>query len=250
MISFVASSAPKSQDALTQLSSKYLAVETDEADVIVAIGGDGHMLEVMHKFVNSGKPIYGINCGTVGFLMNNIGDKDLIECINSAIKHTINPLEMIVTDTNDNTQRSLAFNEVSLLRNSGQAIHLKISVQDKVRLEKLVCDGALVCTPAGSTAYNLSAHGPVLPIHSKSLALTPISPFTPRRWRGAILPMDADITFEALDADKRPVIATADNTDAKHVKTVHIKTSAKDSIIIMTDAEHDLEERIIAEQFM
>ena len=248
-IAYEVSSTQQAQEMFEQVSSKHPASNPNDADVIVAIGGDGFMLSVMHKFVNTNKPIYGINCGTVGFLMNAIAKNDLMQSIKTAISHTIKPLEMHATDTDGIVHRSIAFNEVSLFRTSGQAVHLKISVQKKVRIESLVCDGALLSTPAGSTAYNLSANGPILPIDSNSLALTPISPFTPRRWRGAILPDNAVVTFEVLDYKKRPVLATADHTETKNIIRVVAKTSDTDSAIILTDVNHDLEERIIAEQF-
>ncbi|MES0881578.1 NAD kinase [Roseibium sp. SCP14] len=248
-LAFVASDTNEAQAALKDLSSRYGNVSAEEADVIVALGGDGLMLQTLHTHMGSGKPIYGMNRGSVGFLMNEYQNNDLVERLAKADITTIRPLEMTATDEEGEEHKALAINEVSLLRQTSQAARLKISVDDRVRLEELVCDGCLVATPAGSTAYNLSAHGPILPISAQLLALTPISAFRPRRWRGALLPNWAKVDIEILNPHKRPVSASADHTEIRRVKHVSVSESAVSEGIIMFDSDHGWDERILTEMF-
>ncbi len=248
-IAFIASSSDEAQSALTMLSAEYGNVDPGAASHIVALGGDGFMLHALHDYIDSGTPIYGMNCGTIGFLMNEYGNGRLMERLAAAITTDINPLVMTAWDKDGGNHTASAFNEVSLLRQSYQAAHLKILIDGKVRLSELICDGALVATAVGSTAYNLSAHGPILPMDAPLLALTPISPFRPRSWRGALLPDRARVRIEVLDGDKRPVNAVADYTEIKSVTAVDIVQSRSSSSQIMFDPDHSWEERILAEQF-
>lgn len=249
-IHFSASETAIAQKALKTLSERYDNVAADEASVIVALGGDGFMLDTLHATRNLEVPIYGMNCGTVGFLMNEYSERDLPERLAAAEETVINPLAMRATGIDGTVHEALAINEVALLRAGPQAAKLQISVDGKVRLKELVCDGALVATPAGSTAYNYSAHGPILPIGSDVLALTAMSAFRPRRWRGALLPKSALVRFDVLEADKRPVMADADSRSVRNVASVEIWS--KDSIRhhILFDPGHGLEERLIREQFV
>lgn len=249
-LSFVASDVPGAREALERLTARYESVSTEEADVIVALGGDGFMLETLHKHLHRRIPTYGMNKGTVGFLMNDYSEDDLLGRIERAVSASINPLAMRAVCQDGGVIEAVAMNEVALLRQTRQAAKIRISIDGRVRLEELVCDGVLVATPAGSTAYNLSAHGPILPVSSNVLALTPISAFRPRRWRGAILPREAAVTFEILDSKHRPVSATADNTEARNIVEVAIHEDRSISLAMLFDPEHGLEERILKEQFV
>lgn len=247
---FVASDSPDAQDALAAMRKRYKPVSESEADVIVALGGDGFMLSTLHKFLKHGKPIYGMNLGSVGFLMNEFHEADLEKRLAAAEPAKVHPLRMKATCVDGKTTEALAFNEVSLLRETRQAAKIRIVIDERVRISELICDGVLISTPAGSTAYNLSAHGPILPIDAALLALTPISAFRPRRWHGALLPHRARTRFEILEADKRPVSAVADDLEARNVRIVDV---AEDRSIVMTmlfDHGHSLDERILAEQFV
>lgn len=248
-IAFIASNADEAQVALVRLTELYGNTDPQEASHIVALGGDGFMLQVLHRFMDSGKPIYGMNCGTVGFLMNDYRDEGLLERLGQAITTPTHPLVMTAWDAAGATHTAYAFNEVSLLRQSYQAARLKILIDERVRLSELICDGVLVATAAGSTAYNLSAHGPILPINAPLLALTPISPFRPRSWRGALLPDRSRVRIEVLEAVKRPVNAVADHTEIKSVTAVEIVQNRKSSSLIMFDPDHSWDERILSEQF-
>ena len=247
--SFVSSDTPDAREAAQRLSVRYGNVPIESADVIVALGGDGFLLQTLRDNMGSGQPIYGMNRGTIGFLMNEYAEENLPERIAAAIPETIRPLEMEATVVDGTTTRALAFNEVSLLRQSYQAAKLRITVDNKVRLEELICDGVMVATPAGSTAYNLSAHGPILPLDAPLLALTPVSPFRPRRWRGALLPNAAKVRFDILEEEKRPVNAVADHTEVKSVVTVTVRESKDRTATILFDESHSWNERILAEQF-
>ncbi len=248
-IAFTASEAEIARQARDRLAARYGDVPFDEADVIVALGGDGFMLQTLHGTMDQDVPVYGMNCGTIGFLMNEFNEENLPERLAAAEEERINPLAMVAECVDGSRHVALAINEVSLLRAGPQAAKLRISVDGKVRLDELVCDGALVCTPAGSTAYNYSAHGPILPIDSEVLALTAMAAFRPRRWRGALLPKSAKVRFDVLEADKRPVMADADSRSVQNVAWVEI--SSKDDIVhrILFDPGHGLEERLTREQF-
>jgi NAD+ kinase len=248
-IAFVASETQEAADAFRALSKRYGNVAPDAADVIVALGGDGLMLQTMHRHLMSRIPIYGMNRGSVGFLLNDYRENGLKERLELAEVTVIHPLRMTAHDTKRETHQALAINEVSLFRQIYQAAKLRITVDDTVRLSELICDGVLVSTPAGSTAYNLSAHGPILPITAPLLALTPICPFRPRRWRGALLPNEARVTIDVLEPDKRPVSAVADHTEFRNVVSVEVKEESKIDIFMMFDPGHTLAERILAEQF-
>jgi NAD+ kinase len=248
-ISFTAAESRVAKSAFTRLAKRYGNVDADQAQVVVALGGDGHMLQTLHRFVSTGVPIYGMNRGSVGFLLNDFAEENLIERLHAAELTTIHPLLMTATSSNGSTTSSIAFNEVSLLRQRSQAAKLRISVDGKVRLDELICDGILLSTPAGSTAYNLSAHGPILPIDSSLLALTPISAFRPRRWRGAILPREAEVEIRVLEGDKRPVAAVADHLEVRDVANVRIAENKKRSAKILFDPGHSLAERVLNEQF-
>lgn len=249
-IAFLAADIPPARDARERLVARYGDSSPDEADVIVPLGGDGFMLETLHRFIDQGVPVYGMHRGSVGFLMNNFELERLPERLAAAETVRLHPLAMTAYAMDGHTNRALAINEVSLLRESRQAAKLRIKVDGVVRLEELICDGALVATPAGSTAYNLSAHGPILPLNSNLIALTPISAFRPRRWRGALLPAAAKILFEILEAEKRPVSAVADYTEIRDVRSVEVAQDTTHSLTLLFDAEHDLEERIVREQFL
>ena len=231
------------------LCDRYEFVPVKEADAVIALGGDGFMLQTMHAYMDSGIPVYGMNRGTVGFLMNEFSDTGLLKRLEAAILQKIYPLKMIARTGDGKVYQSIAFNEVALIRYSQQSANLRILVNGSVRLDKLICDGILVATPAGSTAYNLSAHGPVIPIGSNVLALTPVSPFRPRRWQGALLPHTAVIDFEILDPKKRPVGASADSHEVKDAITVTVSEDRSKWVSLLFDGGHSLEERIIREQF-
>jgi NAD+ kinase len=248
-IAFVASRAPEAEEARAALVRRYGNVDPAIADVIVALGGDGLMLKTLHDFMNSGKPIYGMHRGTVGFLMNEYRENGLKERIAAAAKTFIHPLLMAALDVGGRTYEYRAINEVSLFRQTYQAARLRILVDGKERLEELIADGVLVSTPAGSTAYNLSVQGPILPIGSPLLALTPISPFRPRRWHGALLPDSARVTIEVLDSDKRPSAAVADHEEVRNVERVEIRLDQDIAMQMLFDPGHNLDERILREQF-
>ena len=246
---FVSSQAEEALKAAQKLKHAYGQHPREDADVIVALGGDGLMLETIHSVIDSNQRIFGMNRGSLGFLMNDYGSDDLDKRIAGATETVIHPLRMTVW-TKDGTRASaLAFNEVSMLRQQHQAAKLRISIDGKVRLEELICDGLIVATPAGSTAYNLSAHGPILPIDSPLLALTPISPFRPRRWRGAIVSHKAEIRIDMLEAEKRPVSAVADQTEFRDVQRVEVAEEAGISARLLFDDGHSLAERVLNEQF-
>lgn len=248
-IAIISNGTPEADEAASRLRELHGDVPPESADVIVALGGDGLMLQVLHRFMNAGKPIYGMHRGSVGFMMNDYREDGLVERIRRAEHSIIHPLVMRVHDTGGVEHTALAINEVSMLRQSYQAAKLRIMVDGKIRLAELICDGVLVATPAGSTAYNLSAHGPIIPIDAPLLALTPISPFRPRRWRGALLPNEAKIAIDVLEADKRPVNAVADHTEFRSVVRVEVEESRQHQAVMLFDHGHNLRERILAEQF-
>ena len=248
-IHFFASDSGDAQAALALMRGRYDDAGPDNADIIVALGGDGFMLQTLHKFLDKDTPIYGMNLGSVGFLMNEFHEEHLQERLEAAESARIHPLTMHAR-TPETTIEARAFNEVSLLRQTRQAAKLRILVDDKVRTSELICDGVLVSTPAGSTAYNLSAHGPILPIDADLLALTPISAFRPRRWRGALLSHRAHVRFEILEAGKRPVSAVADDLEVRDVLSVDVAEDRSIAKTMLFDAGHSLDERILAEQFV
>ncbi|PWE31296.1 NAD kinase [Maritimibacter sp. 55A14] len=248
-IAFMASNVDIAQAAEARLTARYGSVAPGDAEVIVALGGDGFMLHTLHDTQAIDAPVYGMNCGTIGFLMNEYAEDELLERLAEAELATINPLRMQAEHADGRVTEALAINEVSLLRAGPQAARLRISVDGKMRMEELVCDGALVATPAGSTAYNYSAHGPILPIGADVLALTAMSAFRPRRWRGALLPKTAHVRFDVLDPVKRPVMADADSRSAGIVTAVEIRSAADVTHEILFDPGHGLEERLIREQF-
>jgi NAD+ kinase len=248
-IAFVASSSPEAQSALSGLTKRYGNLDPKTADVIVALGGDGLMLQTLHNFMNAGKPIYGMHRGTVGFLMNEFREGDLHERLDAALTTFIHPLAMRARDGEGRVHEHHAINEVSLFRQTHQAARLRILIDGKERLAELIADGAMVATPAGSTAYNLSVQGPIIPINAPLLALTPISPFRPRRWRGALLPDSARVSIEVLDFDKRPVAAVADHDEVRGVRAVDVRMNHDISMQMLFDPGHSLDERIIGEQF-
>ena len=248
-LAFVTSDMPEAKLAARHFAKIYGEVPPEQADVIVALGGDGLMLQTLHGFMGQGKPIYGINRGSVGFLMNEYRELDLLERINSAERSIIHPLLMQATDQEGHICEARAINEVSIFRQSYQAAKLSLSVDGRVRMPELVADGVLVATPAGSTAYNLSANGPILPLNAPMLALTPISAFRPRRWRGALLPDKATITISVLEAQKRPVNAVADHFEFRSVVEIQVSMDRDTELVMLHDPDHGLEERILREQF-
>ncbi len=248
-LALVASETPEAEEARKRLAARYGEVAPEEADAIVALGGDGLMLQTLHRHIGSGKPIYGMHRGTVGFLMNEFHEEDLKKRLAAAHTTVVHPLIMRTRDQAGQVQEHRAFNEVSLFRQTHQAARLRILVDGKVRLAELAADGVLVATPAGSTAYNLSAQGPIIPINAPLLALTPISPFRPRRWRGALLPDKARITIEVLEAEKRPVAAVADHDEVRRVLSVEVGMDISVSMHLLFDPGHSLDERILSEQF-
>ena len=248
-ISFVASAGAEAQQALAQLAGLYGNHDPANSDVVVALGGDGLMLQTLHKHMHSGKPIYGMHRGTIGFLMNEFSTHDLRDRLSAARETLIHPLLMRATDIHGVVHLHHAINEVALFRQSAQAARLRILIDERERMPELIADGVLVATPAGSTAYNLSAQGPILPINAALLALTPISPFRPRRWRGALLPNTAFVVIEVLDSEKRPVAAAADHDDVRDVQRVEVLSDKTISMRMLFDPGHSLEERILREQF-
>lgn len=249
-IHFVASQIDAAGAAMHALQARYGQYEMGEADVIVALGGDGFMLRTLHRFLPENLPVYGMKLGNVGFLMNRFREDDLHDRLNEADVVELNPLCMIAVTEAGNEARALAINEVSLLRQLNQAAHIRVLVNGSVKVEDLVCDGVLVSTAAGSSAYNLSAQGPILPLGTEALALTPISPFRPRRWRGAVLPSTARIRFEIIDYYKRPVSATADAQEIRNVISVDVYEEKNITLKLMFDPDHSLEQRILDEQFL
>ena len=248
-LAFISSGVEEAEAARDALTARYGSVSAEEADIVVALGGDGLMLQCLHRFMNTGTPIYGMNRGSVGFLMNEFAPDNLRERLAAAEPAVIRPLAMHARTVNGAESEALAINEVSLLRQSYQAAKLRISVDGRARLDELICDGVLVATPAGSTAYNLSAHGPIIPIEAPLLALTPISPFRPRRWRGALLPNHAHISIDVIEPDKRPVAAVADHNEIRDVQSVSIREHTDATAQMLFDPGHSLDERILAEQF-
>ncbi|MGJ7903621.1 NAD kinase [Lysobacter sp. 1R34A] len=248
-IAFLASHTDDAQRALAELVARHGQHEPDAADVLVALGGDGFMLQTLHRHGGLGKPVYGMKLGTVGFLMNQHSGGDLFARLENAEPAVLRPLEMVAQTESGATFGSLAYNEVSLLRQTRQAAHIRIDLNGQTRLDELICDGVLVATAAGSTAYNFSAHGPILPLGSAVIALTPIAAFRPRRWRGALLKADTEIRFRVLDPYKRPVSATADSHEVRDVVEVMIRESRDRTVTLLFDPEHNLEERMLIEQF-
>ncbi|MFT3996862.1 MAG: NAD kinase [Asticcacaulis sp.] len=246
-LAFTASERPDAQIACAALRQRYGQAQTP--DVMVALGGDGWLLECVHAYFRDELPIFGMNMGSIGFLLNEYGEDDLMARIENAEQTRISPLCMKATNGHGEVHEALAFNEVSLLRQTHQSAKLRILIDGKERLEELICDGALVATPAGSTAYNLSAHGPIIPLTAQALALTPISAFRPRRWRGAILPHTATVRFEVRECDKRPVAASADTFEVRHIREVEICEAPDLSATILFDAGNGYDERVLTEQF-
>jgi NAD+ kinase len=240
--------APEAQEALREMRARHPDAGPEACDIVVALGGDGFMLQTLHAFLGKGKPIYGMNLGSVGFLMNEYRKDDLTARLAAAERAVVHPLRMVAHNA-DGVTEALAFNEVSLLRETRQAAKIRIEVDGRPRISELICDGVLVSTPAGSTAYNLSAHGPILPIDAPLLALTPISAFRPRRWRGAILPHRARLRFVILESRKRPVSAVADDFEMRDVSSVDVAEDRSISMTMLYDQGHNLDERILAEQF-
>jgi NAD+ kinase len=248
-IAFLSSGTEDADAALAQLAARYGNVAADDADIVVALGGDGLMLQTLHRFIAHPKPIYGMNRGSIGFLMNEFRSNDLHTRLAAAEASVIHPLVMRAVDVNGRKHQARAINEVSLLRQSYQAAKLRLAVDGKERLSELIADGILVATPAGSTAYNLSANGPILPLDAPLMALTPLSAFRPRRWRGALLPDHARVAITVLEADKRPVAAVADHFEFKNIQLVEVVMDHDSDLIILHDPGHSLDERILREQF-
>jgi NAD+ kinase len=249
-IACVASSSPPARAALSDLAARYDLVEPGDCDVIVALGGDGLLLHTIHEHLQLGRPIFGMNRGTVGFLMNQYRPDGLLERLGAATPITVHPLRMLATYTDGRSSHALAFNEVAVTRTSAHSANLRLSIDGVERMAKFVGDGLIVATAAGSTAYNLSAHGPIIPLGSNLLAVTPVSPFRPRRWKGALVPHTAEIVVENLDADKRPLAATADFHELFQVVSVTVREDTSTALQLLFDADHSLEERIITEQFL
>ena len=249
-IHFTASNTADAQAALKRLIHLYGHSPIDQAEIIVALGGDGFMLESMHAYMSKELPIYGMNKGTIGFLLNNYKEEGLIERLQAGEITKLHPLKMTAVDLHGKQYEELAINEVSLLRESRQTAKIQISIDGHVKVDELTCDGVLVATPAGSTAYNYSAHGPILPVNAGALALTPISAFRPRRWRGAILPREAKIELRVLESKKRPVSAVADAVEIRDVSTVVVEEQRNTTLHLLFDPEHNLERRILDEQFI
>lgn len=249
-IHFVASQVEPAYEATAQMQKRYGQSEIADAEVIVALGGDGFMLRTLHRFINRKLPVFGMKIGNVGFLMNRYSEDDLMQRLSDARSVSLNPLRMDVQTESGTETSALAINEISLLRQTNQAAHIRILVNDSVKVEDLVCDGVLLATAAGSTAYNFSVRGPILPLGTDALALTPISPFRPRRWNGAILPKSARVRFEVLDYYKRSVSATADAHEVRNVMSVDAYEDKETELQLLFDADHSLEERILNEQFL
>jgi len=250
-IAFTASQKADAQKAMARLIKIYGQAPVESADVIIALGGDGFMLQTLRQniaILRGGTPVYGMNQGTIGFLMNEYNEEKLCQRLSKAEATIIRPLKMVATTKTD-TYEQMAINEVSLFRQTQQAAHISVTVDGKVRLDKLIADGILLSTPAGSTAYNLSAHGPVIPLGADILALTPISAFRPRRWRGALLKSNAKVTLTTLESDKRPLSVSADNLDIRDVLSVTIEQEADTALTLLFDADHGLDEKILREQF-
>ena len=248
-LALLASPTDEAQAALATLSALHPLQAPEDADVIVALGGDGFMLQTLHRHGALGRPVYGMKLGTVGFLMNQYRPEELRERIAKAEPAVLHPLEMLAQTESGTTVGSLAYNEVSLLRQTRQAAHVSIELNGDVRLAELICDGVMLATPAGSTAYNFSANGPILPLGANVMALTPIAPFRPRRWRGAVLKSGTEVRFRVLDPHKRPVSATADSHEVRDVIEVLVREQRERSVTLLFDPEHNLEERIMIEQF-
>jgi len=248
-IAFEAASSPIALEARSQLVGRYGDCAINQAEVVVALGGDGFMLETIHRVLELRVPVYGMNRGSVGFLMNMFSVEDLPGRLSRAQAAELHPLRMHAVTVMGSVEKALAFNEVSLLRQKRQASKIRISIDGRIRLEELSCDGVLISTPAGSTAYNLSAHGPIVPLSANLLPLTPISAFRPRRWRGALLPSAAEVLFEVLETDKRPTAAVADFTEVRDVASVAVSEDRGVSVTVLFDPDQGLSERIIAEQF-
>ena len=248
-ICVLGSQSPVAEAAVQDLRARYGHVPPDEAEIIVALGGDGFMLQTLHAVMDLAVPVYGMNRGSVGFLMNDYVDDELPEKLANARSVGINPLRMVATDATDRKHTALAINEVALFRQTHQAAKIRILVDDHVMMDELICDGILAATPAGSTAYNLSAHGPILPIRSNMMALTPISAFRPRRWRGAVLMLDICLEFQALEQDKRPIAATADHFEVRDVARVQVASAPEIELRLLYDPGQGLEERLLREQF-
>jgi NAD+ kinase len=248
-VAFVASDTPEAQAALEALTARYPAVPPDEADVIVALGGDGLMLQTQHRFMGQAKPIYGMNKGTVGFLMNEFREDDLLERLEDAERSVVHPLLMVAWDVAGQSHTARGINDVYMLRQTHQTAKLCLRIDGKVRLTELVADGVLIATPAGSTAYNLSVNGPILPLNAPLLAMTPISAFRPRHWRGALLPHRAKIQIDVIDPKNRPVSAVADHTEFRNVSRVDVSMDRSVDLVLLHDPGHSLDERILREQF-
>lgn len=248
-IHFVAAATPLAQESRARLIARYGDVPFDSAQIVVSLGGDGFMLETLHTVLGRNVPVYGMNCGSVGFLMNEFAEDDLEERLRRAQVAVLHPLRMHAVTATGRVEEALALNEVSLLRQLRQAAKIRITVDGRVRLAELICDGILVSTPAGSTAYNLSAHGPIVPLSANLLPLTPISAFRPRRWRGALLPSTAEVHFAVMEPEKRPVAAVADFTEVRDVVSVAVSEDRGVRSTVLFDPDQGLSERIIAEQF-
>jgi NAD+ kinase len=248
-IAFVAAPTEPAHDAAQRLMVRYGNCPFEQADVAVPLGGDGFMLQTLHRVLGRSTPVYGMNCGSVGFLMNPFREDGLLDRLAQAQEALLYPLRMRAVTASGPVKEALAFNEVSLLRQLAQTAKIRITVDGRVRLPELICDGVLISTPAGSTAYNLSAHGPIVPLSANLLPMTPISAFRPRRWRGALLPSTADVLFEVLEADKRPVAAVADSTEVRDVVSVAVREDREVSVTVLFDPDQGLSERIVAEQF-
>src|SRR5690606_6913898 len=249
-IALLASNTDNARKALAAMQAAYPHVPPEEADVLVALGGDGFMLQVLHQHGGLGKPVYGMKLGSLGFLMNHQRTDALAERLHAAEPAVLRPLEMLALTESGTSTGSLAYNEVSLLRQTRQAAHVAIDLNGQERLGELICDGVMVSTPAGSSAYNFSANGPILPLGAKLMALTPIAPFRPRRWRGAVLKSGTEVRFRVLDPYQRPVSATADSHEVRDVVEVTIREASERTVTLLFDPEHNLEERILAEQFV
>ena len=250
-IAFVAAETRVAQEGRARLAARYGDTPQHEAEAIVSLGGDGFMLQTLHGLLSRGRdtPVYGMNCGSVGFLMNPFLEEELPERLGRSQAAVLHPLRMHAMTQSGVVEEAVALNEVSLLRQLAQAAKIRITVDGRVRMEELTCDGVLISTPAGSTAYNLSAHGPIVPLSANLLPLTPISAFRPRRWRGALLPSSAEVVFDILEGEKRPVSAVADSTEVRRVASVAVSEDRSVSVTVLFDPEHGLGERIIAEQF-
>lgn len=248
-IACIYSGSEESRKAFDQIKERYPLVKKEEADVLVALGGDGFLLHTFHAYPDLNKPIFAMNRGTLGFLLNEYSPENLVERVESAISETIYPIKMEAYTIHGEKSEMLAYNEVSVIRHSAQSANVSIEINGDMALEKLSCDGLLVATPAGSTAYNLSAHGPVIPLHSELLALTPVSAFRPRRWRGALLPNTAEILIRNLDPKKRPISAAADSREVNEIEYVKVYQEKKFGKSLLFDKNQSLNERILREQF-